>query len=614
MIMYFLPRHLSKPLFIFIALVLSSFLNAQPSGGPYGPVKQNFEIPKTTGKIYYVAPDGKPEAPGDQLSNPTTVEAAIEKAVSGDAIVVRGGVYRTGNLVFNQGIILQAYADEQPVFKGTYEAKEWEALGNGLWRTTWSQLFPSAPADWWEIGRHGKETPLHRFNNDMVFVDGRFLQSAGWMGEVDENTFFIDYDKGHVYIGTNPENRQVEITAFNVALHRVTGEVHGKTSDRKGPVVRGIVFTQYAYRAVEIVGTDPEGVVSESEFGKDVVGTVFEHCTFSYCSRVAAYLRGDQLTMRHCKVSDTSTEGIFLLSSSDCLFEKNIFTRNNIEGITGYFPAAVKIFNQTRRVTCRDNLVIDLPNSNGIWYDVGNVDGVFVNNWVEGVGSVEGPGSSNRVWPSDNGFFFEISKGAICAGNVFVNCDHGVLVLNSSNVRMYNNTFVNSTACIARDTRSAEGDHFGWHPATGPGVDERFGHEFVNNLLTGDKDFHRPLLLVWQPRELCQRLNQSPFREFDHNVLVRNEENPYQTLVFWSPAGNDRCQEAVSSLEQLKNISGDSENTLVYKDNLSPFRSVELGNYQLMPDLSEIKAATSIPESISKILGIKAKPYVGAYR
>ena len=27
--------------------------------------------------------------------------------------------------------------------------------------------------------------------------------------------------------------------------------------------------------------------------------------------------------------------------------------------------------------------MIDNPDSNGIWYDVGNVDGVFVNNWVE---------------------------------------------------------------------------------------------------------------------------------------------------------------------------------------------------------------------------------------
>ena len=41
-------------------------------------------------------------------------------------------------------------------------------------------------------------TPLHKFNNDMVFIDGKFLQSAGWEGEVDENSFFINYSTGEV--------------------------------------------------------------------------------------------------------------------------------------------------------------------------------------------------------------------------------------------------------------------------------------------------------------------------------------------------------------------------------------------------------------------------------
>jgi parallel beta-helix repeat protein len=237
---------------------------------------------------------------------------------------------------------------------------------------------------------------------------------------------------------------------------------------------------------------------------------------------VAAYLRGDRLTVRGCKVSDTSTEGLYILSSSDVLLEKNIFTRNNVERITGYYPAAVKIFNQCYRVTCRDNLITDLPFSNGIWYDVGNVDGVFINNWVEGVEDINRKISNLQTWPSESGFFFEISKGAICAGNVFVNCELGIHILNSCDVKMYQNTLVNSTACVSRSERSAEGDHFGWHPATGPGVDERDGHVFVNNLMTGDDGFNRPLLFVWQRKILCDRLKDPQFALIDHNVYVHN--------------------------------------------------------------------------------------------
>jgi hypothetical protein len=299
---------------------------------------------------------------------------------------------------------MQPYADEHPVLKGTQVAGKWEPLRNNLWRTSWQRLFPSKPADWWQRDREGMRTPLCRFNNDMVFVDGELLKTVGWEGEVDAHTYSIDYENGQVFIGVDPAKHLVEITAFDSAIVRTTGACHGKTSDGRGPVIRGITFTQYAYRALEIEGKEPEGLTDPATFGKEVVGTTLEDVTITFCSGVAGYFRGDKLTIRRCFISDTSTEGIYVIGSADCLLEKNIFARNNIEEITGYYPAAVKIFNQSYRVTCRDNLVIDQRNSNGIWYDVGNVDGVFINNWVE---------------DAIIGFFFEISKGAVCAGNVF---------------------------------------------------------------------------------------------------------------------------------------------------------------------------------------------------
>jgi parallel beta-helix repeat protein len=600
---------------LFYLIFITSPVIAQPSGGPYGPIRQNYDLPKGAGKIYYVAPDGKAEEPGDMLSNPTTIEAAFERVKTGDAIVMRGGIYRTGNLVLNQGITIQPYADEQPVLKGTFIATEWKNLGNGLWTTLWSRLFPSKPDNWWRRNREGKKTPLYRFNNDMVFVNGKFLQAVGWEGEVDENSYYIDYETGLVYIGVDPTDRLVEITAFNVALLRTTKEIHGKTSDRKGPTLRGITFTQYAYRAIEIEGTDPEGLFDEANYGKEVVGTTLEHCTISYCSRVAGYFRGDHMIIRHCKVSETSTEGVYLLSSSDVLLEKNIFTSNNIERITGYYPAAVKIFNQCYRVTCLDNLVIDLPYSNGIWYDVGNVDGRFINNWVEGVGNINSEFSIKQPWPSDNGFFFEISKGAICAGNVFVNCDHGIWVLNSSNVHIYQNTFVNSTACIARTARSAAGDHFGWHPSTGPDVDKRDGHIFVNNLLTGNESFKRPLLYVWQPDTLCGLVNNPQLKQLDFNMYVRNSDVGTNPLILWSFAKKDSCKtlffKALDELQKLHpEFSAHSRYFANYNGPL--FKSPELGNYQLLQAFPESDAGTQLPSEVSKLLG-QYKPYIGAY-
>ncbi len=169
---------------------------AQPSGGPYGPIPQTYALPDKAAHVYYVAPDGRAEAAGTTLAEPTTLEAAIERVVTGDAIVMRGGTYRTGGLRLNQGITLQPYADERPVLKGTQVATQWQALRNNVWRTSWKTLFPAKPLGWWQRAREGMRTPLHRFNNDMVFVDGELLQSAGWEGELDEHSFYVDYEAG----------------------------------------------------------------------------------------------------------------------------------------------------------------------------------------------------------------------------------------------------------------------------------------------------------------------------------------------------------------------------------------------------------------------------------
>ncbi len=601
-----------------IAALIVAFISpadAQPSGGPYGPVRQVWSVPEDAGTIIYAAPDGSNDAAGDNIASPTTIEAAIAVATTGDVIIMRGGIYRTGDLLLNKGITIQPYMDELPVFSGTDVAAKWTNLGNGLWVTKWDRLFPSAPADWWQRLRSGKETPLHRFNDDMVFIDGRFLQSAGYEGEVDENTFFIDYETGLVYIGVDPTDKLVEITAHNVAIHRITGECHGRPSDGRGPVIRGITFTQYAYRALEIDGKDPEGISPESEHGKDAIGTTLEHCTISFCSRVAAYLRGDKLTIRNCRISDTSTEGIYILSSSDVLLEKNIFMRNNIERISGYYPAAVKIFNQCYRVTCNDNLVTDLPFSNGIWYDVGNVDAVFTNNWVENVGLTDRAVSYLQTWPSESGFFFEISKGAVCTGNVFVNCELGIHILNSCDAKIYNNTLVNSTACISRSERSAVGDHFGWHPATGPDVEERDGHILVNNLMVADASLNRPHLFIWQRSMLCDRLPDPQLSKLDNNVYVRNRSRSEMPLILWSPADNEQCITALNSPEDLNTLlPGFEAKSLLFTDQ-NVFMSPELDNYRTLPGFAGHAAATLPPAEIQSLLKMKKRDqaYVGAY-
>jgi hypothetical protein len=583
-----------KYLFLLSWLFSSAVVCAQPSGGPYGPIDQRYEIPKAV-HVYYVAPDANADSPGVTLQQPTTLDAAIERVVTGDAIVMRGGIYRTGGLVLNQGITLQPYADERPILKGVQIATQWAPLRNNVWKTSWKKLFPAAPLGWWQRDREGMRTPLHRFNNDMVFIDGELLKSAGWEGELDAHSYYIDYKNGQVYIGVDPTKRLVEITAFDSALVRTSAPVHGKTSDRKGPVIRGITFTQYAYRALEVEGKkqftsadeptdEPVGLADPATFGKEVVGTVLENVTISYCSRVAGYFRGDGLIIRNSLISDTGTEGIYVIGSSDVLLERNIIRRNNVENLTGYYPSAVKIFNQTRRVTCRDNLVIEQPNSNGIWYDVGNRDGVFVDNWVEG---------------ALVGFFFEISRGVTVAGNVFVRCGRGLWILNSADARVYNNTFMDAPASFSRDQRSAASDHFGWHPSTGPDVDQREGHVFVNNLLVASDEFRNPLLQFDQPRQLCSKLASPQTKELDGNVYARTSAAP---LVTWSPSTSDSCVSTFGSLDEFRKAAPafEAHSQQITRTPRSVFKGPDVSRYELLQALPGKRAP--LPADVRKLL------------
>jgi parallel beta-helix repeat protein len=415
-------------------------------------------------------------------------------------------------------------------------------------------------------------------------------------------SYFIDYENGQVYIATDPENRLVEITTQDSALVRTLGDANGKPNDRRGPVIRGITFTQYAYRALEVEGTEPTKHMDPSEFGKEVVGTTLENVTISFCSRVAGYFRGDNLVIRNCLVSDCGTEGIYVIGSANILLGKNIVTRtNSAERITGYYASAVKIFNQSYRAVCRDNLIIDNPYASGVWYDVGEVDGVFVNNWVE---------------RTNDGFFYEISKGAICAGNVFVNCNRGIYILNSSNVQVYQNTLFNSVVKIERNERSAVGDHFGWHPSAGPDVEQRHSHVFVNNLLSADETFTGPLLLFMQSAAVRERLKEPQVNQLDGNVYVRRANVRQQPLITWSPAQTKEGSADFADLNELqKSFPQFEAKSQAFADYWGPlFRSPQLGHFELTRTFAGSAVGVAVPGKVRDLLQLKPDtlPFPGA--
>ncbi len=322
------------------------------------------------------------------------------------------------------------------------------------------------------------------------------------------------------------------------------------------------------------------------------MGTTLENVTITHCSRVAGYFRGDKLTIRHCLVSDTSTEGIYVIGSSDVLLEKNIFRRNNVEQITGYYPSAVKIFNQSYRVTCRDNLVIDNPDSNGIWYDVGNVDGVFVNNWVE---------------DALDGFFFEISKGAICRRQRLRELRQGhprpqqlerprlpqharqhAGLLRAQRAQRGRRPLRLASRHRSR-RRQARRPRLRRQPAGG----RRGVHEAAAARRAAE-DAVRP---AHERRSSTQ---------LDGNVYVRRGGAAAQALIVWSPVAGEDCQVEVGLLEDLRRLRPEFEaRGLDLREFAGAFfKSPELMRYELARSLP-VSLAGLVPPEIRRLLGWK---------
>jgi hypothetical protein len=172
-------------------------------------------------------------------------------------------------------------------------------------------------------------------------------------------------------------------------------------------------------------------------------------------------------------------------------------------------------------------------------------------------------------------------------------------------------------ACIGRNARTAAGDHFGWHPSTGPDMDKRDGHMFINNVLVGKENVDRPLLFVWQPASLCAQLPNSQLNQLDYNVYVRSAEKTRSPLILWSPAQNAECQAAFRSLVDFRKVYPESStNSYDYSDYDGPlFKSIDLRNYQIVQAFPGSKIGTQIPSEIAGLLGLNRKDvrYVGAY-
>lgn len=140
--------------------------------------------------VYYVSPAGNDRDPGLSPEKPLkTVTCALNRAKSGDTVVLRGGVYREQVVrVWDRKnpkpITVKACPDETPVISFGWEVEKWRKLPGGLLAAS----FPYAVCDLWQ------KLTLDRY----LKVEARDL--------IDDQpgSFFQDLSDGTIYVNPLP--------------------------------------------------------------------------------------------------------------------------------------------------------------------------------------------------------------------------------------------------------------------------------------------------------------------------------------------------------------------------------------------------------------------------
>src|SRR3954452_8759631 len=114
---------------------------------------------------YYVAPNGSDANWGDLARPLLTIQEAADRAVAGDTVLIRGGVYRETVTVPRSGtssapITFRPYNNETVVVSGADPLSGWAKHSGAIYEAPQS----------WDLGE----------GNNQLFVDGQMMNEARW--------------------------------------------------------------------------------------------------------------------------------------------------------------------------------------------------------------------------------------------------------------------------------------------------------------------------------------------------------------------------------------------------------------------------------------------------
>lgn len=372
---------------------------------------------------YYVSTTGNDTNSGLTLDLPLqTIQKAVDRAVAGDTVYVRGGVYRQSVSMTKYAgaagkmITVRGYNSEVPVIKGSDVVTGWTQYTSTIWKkTSWTvnsqQVFvdfndaqPSAP-----LQQIGMPSSLYgAFEYPTPVGSGLSSMTPG--------SFYYDAGSSTMYVwladGSNPNN------------HVMEASVRGKLFYMGQPY---IYLKNFAFRHSNLSATAKQGIAVELSSNSvidqfDIQYTDFAGLSMGYLQSNAQAINGN--------VSNNGDSGIngpgsYNFRVAGVKMNNNNYRKFNPLWHAGGLKATTKAYGVVEFNEVAGNY------GSGVWFDYANSGSPIIvrNNYIHDNG------------PKEAAIFLEVSKNGLIYNNILANnARRGIFISGSDNNRVYNNT------------------------------------------------------------------------------------------------------------------------------------------------------------------------------
>ena len=304
------------------------------------------------------------------ISPGQSIQAVVNDEPIGAAICLKSGVHRSRSIRPKHG--QRFFGEPRAILNGTVIIDKFTADG-----THWTAVWPAAL-----FRRYGKcieDSPQCNFP-EAVFIDDKPLVQALSRDAVAPGRFYIDYNTRRLFLGNDPSNHKIEVTAVDFAIK----------GPAKNVVIENLIVEKYASPA-------QHGAIYAA-YGSS--GWTIRNCEVRLNSGAGIEVSGGGI-VEGSSVHHNGQTGI-VGTKNNIRIQGNDIWANNIYGYDyGWEAGGIKIA-RSQFVTFHANHVYDNVGP-GIWCDIDCRDVVYTENSVE----------NNH----DAGIFFEISYGATIRNN-----------------------------------------------------------------------------------------------------------------------------------------------------------------------------------------------------